>query len=152
MNNTKLGILIFGVGIFLVTTMLVGCPFYNVYTQRMQGKAEFERANYNRMIKVTEANATYDASQKLAQADTVRAHGIAKSNEIIGRSLKQNPMYLQWLWIEQLKENKNNQIIYVPSGNLGMPNALPATEAARTVVTGLTKAGAPILSFEKDDQ
>lgn len=60
-------------------------------------------------------SASYEAA-----ADTIRAHGIAASNRIIGRSLEGNPAYLQWLFIDQLQKTKD-QVIYIPSGVMGMP-------------------------------
>lgn len=71
-------------------------------------------------VAVAEAKAKYESSIYEAQADTVRAHGIAASNQIIGRSLEGNPAYLQWLWIDEISKTQN-QIIYVPSGGLGLP-------------------------------
>ncbi len=69
---------------------------------------------------VAEAKAKMESASFEAQADTIRAHGIAASNQIIGRSLEGNPAYLQWLWIDNLKDTKN-QVIYIPAGTMGMP-------------------------------
>lgn len=66
-----------------------------------------------------------ESAALLSSADTIRAHGVARSNEIIGRSLKDNPEYLKWLWISEMKET-NNQIIYVPT-----ETNLPILEANR---------------------
>jgi len=73
----------------------------------------------------TEAHAKFEASIELAKADTVRARGIAQSNQIIGQSLKGNPEYLTWLYIDNLKETQN-QIIYVPT-----EASLPILEAGK---------------------
>lgn len=106
-----------------------GCPQYNVYTARKEGEAVLAHAQSSREVAVAEARAKMESAALLAQADTIRAHGIAASNKIIGQSLEDNPAYLQWLWIENIKET-NNQVIYVPGGNLG----LPITEAGGRVL------------------
>ena len=79
-----------------------GCPQYAVYSQRQAGEAELAQAQYTRQVAVAEAKAKQEAAQSLAAADTLRAHGVAESNRIIGQSLKQNDEYLTWLWIESL--------------------------------------------------
>lgn len=102
-----------------------GCPLYSVYSARKEGEAILAHAQSSREVAVAEAKAKMESAALLAQADTIRAHGIASSNTIIGESLKNNPAYLQWLWIDQIKDTKN-QIIYLP--NTGQ---LPFTESMR---------------------
>jgi regulator of protease activity HflC (stomatin/prohibitin superfamily) len=124
------GIFIFLAGIAVLC--LWGCPQYNVYTQRKEGEAQLAKAQYNRQVAVAEANAKYESALLLANADTIRAHGIAQSNQIIGRSLENNPSYLQWLWIDEISKT-TNQIIYVPSGQMGLP-ILEATRLPKPVI------------------
>lgn len=104
------------------------CPQYNVYSARKEGEAVLAHAQSSREVAVAEAKAKMESAALLAQADTIRAHGIATSNRIIGLSLQDNPAYLQWLWIDQLKDTKD-QVIYVPSSTMG----LPILEANRTL-------------------
>ena len=106
----------------LATTVLCmwGCPQYSVYSARKDGESKLAEAQSSREVAVAEAKAKMEAASLLAQADTIRAHGIAASNRIIGQSLEGNPAYLQWLFIDQLKDTKD-QVIYVPSGNMGLP-------------------------------
>jgi regulator of protease activity HflC (stomatin/prohibitin superfamily) len=115
--------------LLLVTFMAWGFPQYKVYSARKNGEAVLAHAQYSREVAVAEARAKREASALLAEADTIRAHGIAASNRIIGQSLENNPSYLAWLWIDELKNTKN-QVIYVPASMLGMPiteaNRLPA--------------------------
>lgn len=109
--------------IFLLSMIILcmwGCPRYNVYQQRKEGEANLAHAQSSKEIAVAEAKAKMESASLLSQADTIRAHGIAQSNKIIGESLKDNPQYLQWLWIDQIKDTKN-QIIYVPNGQMGLP-------------------------------
>lgn len=124
----------------LIILCMWGCPLYKVYKQSKDGEARLRESEYSRQILIQEANAKYQSSSLLAQADTVRAHGIARSNEIIGQSLKDNESYLHWLWIDQLKESKD-QIIYIPSTNLGMP----ILEAGRFG----KKSAAPVVTNEE---
>lgn len=97
-----------------------GCPRYSVYSAQKDGEAQLAHATYSKEVAVAESKAKMEAATYEAQADTIRAHGIAASNKIIGQSLENNPAYLQWLFIDQLKDTKD-QVIYIPSGNMGMP-------------------------------
>ena len=58
--------------------------------------------------------ATQESAKHLAQAEIIRAEGVAKSNEIIGSSLKQNEAYLRYLWINGL-QHSSSQVVYVPT-------------------------------------
>ena len=109
----------------LIVLGMWGCPQYNVYSARKEGEAVLAHAQSSREVAVAEAKAKMESAALLAQADTIRAHGIAESNQIIGKSLENNPLYLQWLWIDNLKDTKN-QIIYLPNNG-----ELPFTEANR---------------------
>jgi hypothetical protein len=118
---------------------LVGCPRYKVYKSGMDGKAELEQAKHNKLIKIEDAKAKNQAAISEAEAkvtmagaenesmiikaqgqrvaDSIRAIGVARANEIIGESLKGNPDYLHFLWIDQLKDG--GQKVYIPTeGNL----------------------------------
>jgi len=108
-----------------------GCPQYNVYSQKLQGQAILAHAQSSREVAVAEARAKMESAALLAEADTMRAHGVARSNEIIGKSLKDNPDYLKWLWVSEL-EKTQNQIIYVPT-----ETNLPILEATRSVKQNL---------------
>lgn len=107
----------------LVVLCMWGCPTYNVYTSKMEGEAILAHAQSSREVAVAEAKAKMESATLLAQADTIRAHGIAASNRIIGGSLKNNPEYLQWLWIDQIEKANT---IYVPT-----EANLPIMEACR---------------------
>lgn len=98
---------------------------YGVWSAMMVGKAELAQADYNRQIQVVEAQAKQDSAVKLAQAEIERAKGVAKANEIIGDSLKNNDAYLRYLWIQGLQTNQM-MTIYVPT-----EANLPILEAGR---------------------
>ena len=110
----------FLVSLFIISS-IVG-PIYNVWAQSLQGKAELQKAEYTRQVAVLEAQAKKDSAQQLAEAEIIRAGGVAKANQIIGDSLKDNREYLQYLYITGIEEGsqKGNVTIYVPTEG-GMP-------------------------------
>jgi regulator of protease activity HflC (stomatin/prohibitin superfamily) len=93
-----------------------------VWQQSLAGKAELQKAEYTRQVAVLEAQAKKDSAQLNADSEIIRAGGVAKANQIIGDSLKDNREYLQYLYITGLEEgsNKGNVTIYVPTEG-GMP-------------------------------
>lgn len=109
----KLGALTTLIILFLGLVILGfwGCPQYKVYTQRKEGEAMLAHAQSSREVAVAEAKAKMESATLLAQADTIRAHGIARSNQIIGQSL--TDAYLHWFWIDNI--DKSNNVIYVPT-------------------------------------
>ena len=110
-----------GAGVF-AAILFIGGPQYNVWQQGLAGRAELQKAEYTRQVAVLEAQAKKDSAQQLADAEVIRAQGVAKANQIIGNSLKDNREYLQYLYITGLEEgsNKGNVTIYVPTEN-GLP-------------------------------
>lgn len=113
------GFMILGsVILILLLVFMGGCsiiqPIYHVWDQQKAGEAELARADSNRQIAVLEANAVYESSKSLAEAEIVRARGVAESNKIIGESLKENESYLRYLWVQGL-QHTNNQVVYIPT-------------------------------------
>lgn len=106
--------LIILIAILICTTCMVGCPTYNVYTAKKAGEAVLAHAQASREVAVAEAKAKMESASLLAQADTIRAHGVARANSIIGESLKNNEAYLHWLWIDNIEKNPQ-AVIYVPT-------------------------------------
>ena len=93
-------------------------PYVNVWHQGMKGQAELARAESNRQIITLEAMAKKESSKCLADAEIIRARGMAEANQIIGDSLNGNESYLRYLWIQGLQTD-NTQVIYVPTeGNI----------------------------------
>lgn len=109
---------------FIVLSM-AGCPYYNVWEQGMAGKAALMKATQDRQIAVQEAEAKKESAGSLAEAEVIRARGVARANQIIGDSLKNNEAYLRYLWVDSLQQTKN-QVIYVPT-----EANLPVMEATR---------------------
>jgi regulator of protease activity HflC (stomatin/prohibitin superfamily) len=117
------GVALLAVGVVVIGGLIfIGGPQYNVWQQSLAGKAELNKAEYTRQVAVLEAQAKKDSAQQLADAEIIRATGVAKANQIIGDSLKDNREYLQYLYITGLEEgsNKGNVTIYVPTEG-GMP-------------------------------
>ena len=109
-------------GVVVLGLLFVGGPMYNVWSQSLAGKAELQKAEYTRQVAVLEAQAKKDSASQLADAEIIRAQGVAKANQIIGDSLKDNREYLQYLYITGLEDgSKNGNVtIYVPTEG-GMP-------------------------------
>lgn len=122
---STIGVILF---IVFVAFGMYGCPQYNVYASRMAGEAELSQAEYSRQIAVREASAKKDAAVLLADAEVARARGVAKANQIIGDSLRNNEAYLRYLWVSNLENNKAS-VIYIPT-----EAGLPIMEAGRGLI------------------
>lgn len=121
---------LFGLGIALLCFVIAACilfvlPQYHVWQQNKVGEAELAHAEQNRQIAIQEAKAKEESAKSLANAEIIRAEGIAKANKIIGDSLQNNDAYIHYLWIESLKESRN-EVIYIPT-----EAGIPITEAKR---------------------
>lgn len=104
--------------------ILWGLPQLGVYNRTLAGKAALMEAESTRQVRVLESRAKMDAASLEANAEIERAKGVAEANRIIGDSLKDNPRYLQYLYIVGLQEGseKGNRTIYVPTeGGLPVP-------------------------------
>lgn len=106
------------IGVVTVVSMM-GCPAYGVYRARKQGEGVLAHAQSSREVAVAEAKAKMESASLLAQAEVIRAGGVARANKIIGDSLKDNEAYLRYLWVNNLEDNKG-QTIYVAT-EAGMP-------------------------------
>lgn len=104
---------------------MYGYPKYKVYQQRLEGEALLAHSLAAKEVAVSEAKAKMEAAELLAEAGILRAKGVAKENEIIGESLKNNEAYLRYRWIDGIESN-NPTVIYVPT-----EAGLPILEAGR---------------------
>lgn len=105
--------------VVLVLAIAFGLPLYNVWSQEMEGKAEFAKAEQNRKIKIEEAKANLEAEKLNAQAEVERAKGAAEAIRIENGSI--TPTYIQYLWVRQQSDLNNKTVIYVPTeANLPM--------------------------------
>ena len=102
-------------------------PWYNVWSQEMEGKAEFAKAEQNRKIKIEEAKANLEAEKLNAQAEIERAKGAAEAIRIENGSI--TPTYIQYLWVRQQSDLNNKTVIYVPT-----ESNLPILESTRMLL------------------
>ena len=116
------------ISLFVITGGIGSCmyirPRYRVWSQEMEGKAEFAKAEQNRRIKIEEAKANLEAEKLNAQAEVERAKGAAEAIKIENGSI--TPTYIQYLWVRQQNANSENKIIYIPT-----EAGLPILEAGR---------------------
>ena len=100
--------------IVLIFSIVLLSSGIKVWMERKAGEAELARAESNRQIKTLEAKAIEESAKHMAQAEIIRARGVAEANQIIGESLKDSEQYLRYLWITGL-EQKNKEVIYIPT-------------------------------------
>lgn len=112
-----------GIVVFVIAMAFIR-PWYNVWSQEMEGKAEFAKAEQNRKIKIEEARANLEAEKLNAQAEIERAKGAAEAIRIENGSI--TPTYIQYLWVRQQSDLSNKTVIYVPT-----ETNLPILESAR---------------------
>lgn len=112
-----------GIVAFLVVMAFVR-PWYNVWSQEMEGKAEFAKAEQNRKIKIEEARANLEAEKLNAQAEIERAKGAAEAIKIENGSI--TPTYIQYLWVRQQSDLSDKTVIYIPT-----ETNLPLLESTR---------------------
>lgn len=112
-----------GIIIIVVAIALIR-PWYNVWSQEMEGKAEFAKAEQNRKIKIEEAKANLEAEKLNAQAEVERAKGAAEAIRIENGSL--TPTYIQYLWVRQQSDLNDKTVIYIPT-----ESNLPLLESSR---------------------
>lgn len=113
--------------VVVIVAMAFIRPWYNVWSQEMEGKAEFAKAEQNRKIKIEEAKANLEAEKLNAQAEIERAKGAAEAIRIENGSI--TPTYIQYLWVRQQSDLNNKTVIYVPT-----ETNLPILEAPRMLM------------------
>ena len=115
-------------GIAVILVFFIGMafirPWYNVWSQEMEGKAEFAKAEQNRKIKIEEARANLEAEKLNAQAEIERAKGAAEAIKIENGSI--TPTYIQYLWVRQQSDLSDKTVIYIPT-----ESNLPLLESTR---------------------
>lgn len=115
MKKTPLPIFLFLAlfGLAILAMILWGYPRYRVWSQEMEGKAEFAKAEQNRRIKIEEAKANLEAEKLNAQAEIERAKGAATAIKIENGSLSEK--YIQYLWVRQQNHLNDKTVIYIPT-------------------------------------
>ncbi len=93
----------------------------------VQPKYTLYKAGITKRVKVEEARAARDSATQYAEAEVIRARGVARANEIIANSI--TPEYLRYFYIQNLAEVQaaGGTVIYIPT-----EAGLPILEAGRT--------------------
>lgn len=130
MNKTEFTVIFASaLAILLITvTSMWLLPKYGVYRMEMRGKAILAEAESSRQVAVREALALKDSSVHRADAERIRAQGVADSNNIVADSLGGPEGYLRYLAIDAMRAQAASQstTIYVPT-----EANIPITEAGR---------------------
>lgn len=122
------GAAIFG-SIIILSILLIGGPYYNVWASEKSGQAAYMKATQDRNIMILESTAREEAAKHNFNVTVIDAKAHAESIRIIGEELEKNPDYLTYMWIQDTGDAGDETYIYVPSGEFGMP----IQEAGRTV-------------------
>lgn len=129
MNDVATTILVVVLCLFGVGSCMWGYPKYRVYSQELSGKAVLAEAESSRQVAVREAMAIKESAKHKAEAEVIRAKGVAEANKIISDGLGGPEGYLRYLAIEAMKqqaERGKSTVVYIPTeGNI------PITEATR---------------------
>jgi hypothetical protein len=115
------------IGLVISIGLMAGLPKYKVWSKELRGKANLREAQWDRQIKIEEAQANLESEKLNAQAEVERAKGVAESNQIIGEGLKDNEEYIKYLWVKGLTDG-SSEVIYVPT-----EANLPLLEATRAI-------------------
>ena len=92
---------------------------YGIWTAEQNGKAELANAEYSKRVTVETAKAKKDSATFEADTEVARAEGVGKEE------------YLRYLYITNLAEGQNREVIYIPT-----EAGIPILEANRFVSGG----------------
>lgn len=98
---------------FVLMTM-TGCV---VWREERAGRAALARANYQAQVLEVEARNRMLAETYNAEAEIIRAHGIAEAMYIVSKDITIE--YLIHFWIRTMETHTNR--VYIPIGNDGFP-------------------------------
>ena len=128
-NTGTIAALVLGV-LILIGAAMWGFPQYSVWSEGLAGQAELARATQNRQIRINESMAKKEAATYEAEAEIIRAGGVAEANKIIADGLGGPQGYLRWRFITMLEETggAGRETIYIPTEAM-----MPILEATRLV-------------------
>jgi regulator of protease activity HflC (stomatin/prohibitin superfamily) len=126
--NTKQATISSVVVLAVLGLAFFGLPIWNVWSEGLSGEAELARAEQNKQIRIESAKALKEAATHEAEADRIRAQGVADANKIIADGLGGPEGYLRWRYITMLEETggQGRETIYIPT-----EAGLPVLEAQR---------------------
>lgn len=120
----------------IVLGIILGLTLIWVALRLISPQLNLYRANTEKRAAIAEARAQSDAAEYTAkrrveiatadaEADRIRAKGIADAQSLIAESL--TPEYVRWYYVDKL-DDVEGQIIYVPTeGGIPLPEAGRAT-------------------------
>lgn len=117
------------VGILIWAT--VGYPVWNVWASKKAGEAELQQAYKEQQIQMAQAEARLQAAQVNKQAAIVEAEAVSCQIQTIGTQLKNHDLFLNWQWINMMKE-REGETIYVPT-----EANMPVIEVSRKITNYL---------------
>jgi len=97
----------------VIISIMAFFPKYRVWSQEMEGRAEFAKAEQNRRIRIEEARANLEAEKLNAAAEIERAKGASEAIKIENGSLSEK--YIQYLWVRQQDKLNDKTVIYIPT-------------------------------------
>lgn len=109
-------------GFILLIVITFGLTAFGKSFSRYQRLADERNQTQVNDIQIAQTAQLVKVQQQKAQIQVEQAKGIASSQEIIKSSL--TPLYIQYLAIEAQKSevsSPNHTIIYIPSGQNGIP-------------------------------
>ncbi|MEA3398929.1 MAG: hypothetical protein U9R00_00225 [Patescibacteria group bacterium] len=110
--NKKRAIIVSISMVIIVAILMIILPLYSVWAKQLNGKATLKEAEWDRQVAIQEAIAEKESAKLKAEAEVIRAEGIAEANKIIESSITDN--YLKYKFIEGLNDG-NTEVIYVPT-------------------------------------
>lgn len=132
-------------GTLAAITMVIGLALYpvvNVWQKQLSGEANLREAEWDRQIRIEEANAEKEAAELDADAEVIRARGVKEANEIIAGGLGGPEGYLRYLYIQAISKASmqgNSQFVYLPT-----EAGLPILEAGRSVSAKGVQSAPPV--------
>ena len=123
MNKVLVTVISILSAIILIAAFLFGQPRYKVWVKEMNGRAALAEAEQNRQILILEGRARKEAAKEYAEAEVIRAKGMAEAMKIENGQL--NEVYNQYLMIRTLEKlgetGSIKEILYLPTNGGIMP-------------------------------
>ena len=119
-NSFKVITLVVIAIIVIITAIAFIHPWYKVWSQEMENKAELAKTEQN----INKAKANLEIEKLNAQAEIEKAKGAATAISLEKENI--TPSYIQYLWVKELGKGRNKTIIYIPT-----ETNLPILESTR---------------------
>jgi len=116
-EDVKIAMMVIGI-IVLALILLAGLWAGTKSIARWQKRADAQNQVTLNEIQIRQTGQLVEVQKQQAKIRIEEAKGIAESQRLINNTL--TPLYLQHEAI-QAQESQSNKIIYVPSGNQGIP-------------------------------